>query len=50
MNVIALGPKLAKKNVKAYITMKSHSLTATILLYAAARMMSRIVIIAKPCD
>lgn len=49
MKVTELGPKLAKKKVKAYMTMKSHLLVATIWVYAAARMIMSMVIEAKPC-
>ncbi len=46
--VVALGPKLAKKKVRAYITMKSQTDTALIWVMAAARMIRMTVMMVKP--
>ncbi len=48
IKVVALGPKLAKKKVSAYITMNSQMDTALICLIAAARMIRMVVIMVKP--
>jgi hypothetical protein len=46
--VVAFGPKLAKKNVSAYMTMKSQMETALIWFMAAARMIRMTVMMVKP--